>query len=82
MEDQGWGRYLSRIQYWTRWHVQLQWPFCFAFHIYWRAKDVPRSPSKAAAMTIKKMLYVYIGAHYDADAVYWFPSGYIGGKWK
>lgn len=58
--------YVSRIQKWCKWHVQLQWPLFFACHINIKGKP----------------LYFYLGAHRDADKVYWIPSAYIGLKWK
>jgi hypothetical protein len=73
--------YLSRVQYWTRWHVSLQWPLMLTFHVYWRETDVPSYPSKPQAMNVSRMLFVYFG-HRDADDVYWPISAYVGGKWK
>ena len=58
--------YLSRIQYKKDWHIQVQWPLFLACHI-----KIGQKP-----------LYFYIGAHRDADKVYWIPSVYIGLKWK
>lgn len=58
--------YLSRIQYKKKWHIQLQWPLFLACHI----------------QLGKRPLYFYIGAHRDADKVYWIPSMYIGLTWK
>ena len=74
--------YLSRVQYWTRWHFQIQWPFMVAFHIYWRAKDVPQEPNRLSDATIKKMFFFYGPGHRDGDAVYWCPSFFVGGSWK
>ncbi len=47
--------YLSRIQYWVDWHVQLAWPlfFCFSFH---RKGDLWMG---------------YVGLKRDADRVFW-----------
>ena len=59
--------YLSRIQYWCDWSIQLQWPLFFAFHFYYGRK---------------KVFYMYIGAHRDGDRVYWFPSMFVGLTWK
>lgn len=61
--------YLSRIQYWCRWSIQLQWPLFFAAHIY--TNRVKR-----------KVLYVYVGAKRDGDKVYWFPAIFIGRTFK
>lgn len=73
--------YLSRVQYYTRWHFAIQWPFLIQFHFYFKAKDVqifghPREESKG------KLFFFYLGAHRDADKVYWFPSAFIGLCWK
>lgn len=67
--------YLSRVQYWCRWSIQLQWPLFFAFHFYF--KDTPYP-----ANTDGKLVFFYIGAHRDGDKVYWFPSAYLGLNWK
>ena len=58
--------YLSRIQKWSTWSFQLQWPFFIAFHVKFK----------------KGMFYAYFGAHRDADRVYWIPSAFIGTKFK
>lgn len=55
--------YLSAIQYWCDWHVQLQWPFFFAFHV---------------KMFNNKIWYFRIGARRNADRFYDFPSAHIG----
>jgi len=59
--------YLSRIQLWCDWHIQVQWPLFFAFHVYYGKN---------------KLIYSYIGAKRDGDRVYWFPAVYIGFVWK
>jgi hypothetical protein len=73
--------YLSRIQYYTRWHFQIQWPFMVAFHFYFKAADVPEW-GKPRPDTDGKLFYCYFGAHRDADKVYWFPSAFVGLVWK
>lgn len=73
--------YLSRVQYYTRWHIQLQWPLMFAVHFYDHAKDVPVY-GQPRPDTDGKLTFFYVGAHRDADKVYWFPSAYIGRNWK
>lgn len=73
--------YLSRVQYYTRWHIQLQWPFMFAVHFYTRAADVPIQ-GLPRPDTDGKLWFFYFGAHRDADKVYWFPSAYLGRNWK
>lgn len=77
-----WSEYLSRIQYWTRWHFQISWPFMIAFHVYYRAEDVPQFPERPKNMSLKKMLYFYGPIHYDSDGVFWLFSFFIGGTWK
>jgi len=74
------GDYLSRIQYWKRWHIQVQWPFFIAFHFYFKADDVPCPWNEWD--TDGMLIYGYFGAHRDADKVYWFPSAYLGRNWK
>lgn len=71
------GGYLSRIQYWKRWHFQLQWPFFIAFHWYWNEEDVPAFPHRSS-----KVIYFYFGAHRDADKIYFIPSLFLGIGWK
>lgn len=73
--------YLSRVQYYTRWSFQVQWPFMVAAHFYMRAADVPEY-GKPRPDTDGKLWFFYIGTHRDADKVYWFPSAYIGSNWK
>jgi hypothetical protein len=73
--------YLSRIQYYTRWSFQIQWPLMIAFHCYFRAKDVPVYGQPRPNLD-NKLFFAYIGAHRDGDKVYWFPSAFIGLTWK
>jgi hypothetical protein len=73
--------YLSRIQYYKRWHLQIQWPFMIAFHFYFREADVP-SLIDPLPNTDNKLFYFYIGAHYDQDCIYWCPSAFLGATWK
>lgn len=73
--------YLSRIQYWTRWHFAIQWPLMISFHFYPKANDVP-VPGEVRPELDGKLWYAYWG-HYDADNVYWMLlSMYIGRNWK
>jgi hypothetical protein len=75
--------YLSRIQYWSRWHIQIQWPFFIAFHIYWKEEDVPPSPWRPLEDGIKHMIYFYWGFSRDSDKVYWLTLvPFIGGVFK
>jgi hypothetical protein len=73
--------YLSRVQYYTRWHFQIQWPFMVAFHVYFKAKDVPEY-GQPRPDTTNKLFYFYFGAHRDGDKVFWFPSAFLGLTWK
>jgi hypothetical protein len=73
--------YLSRIQYYTRWHFQIQWPFMVAFHVYFKTKDVPEY-GKPRPDTTNKLFYFYFGAHRDGDKCYWMPSAFLGLTWK
>lgn len=75
-------KYISRIQYWKRWHVQVHWPFMFAFHFYFKESDVLPTSVDSGASVDGKLFYFYIGAHYDQDCVYWFPSAFAGLTWK
>lgn len=72
--------YLSRIQRYTRWSFQIQWPFMVAFHFYWKKEDVPVYGEQKD--TDGKLWFFYFGAHRDADKVYWCPSAFIGRVWK
>lgn len=76
------GWYLSRIQYWTRWHLAVNWPLQVTFHMYWRDADVPAFPERNGKMTIKDMVYVYGPTHRDADKIYWILSFVFGGDFK
>lgn len=73
--------YLSRVQYYTRWAIQVQWPLMFAMHFYKKAADVPEW-GKPRQNTDGKLWFFYVGAHRDADKVYWFPSAFLGQVWK
>ncbi len=73
--------YLSRIQYYKRWHFAVQWPLTVSFHFYFKAKDVPWNQFQVG-QTDGKLLYFYWN-HFDADLVYWmFTSMYLGTHWK
>lgn len=76
------GYYLSRIQYWTRWHVQLQWPLFFAVHVYHRPLDVPMFPNEPREdLSIKRMFSFQIGFKRDGDGVSWLTM-FLGGRWE
>jgi hypothetical protein len=72
--------YLSRVQYWTRWHFQWAWPFLIAFHWYWKAEDVPAVMERID--TDGKLWFCYRGYHRDGDQVFWGDGGFLGRCWK
>lgn len=73
--------YLSRIQYWCRWHFAIQWPLMVSFHFYPKAADVPKYGEPRPELD-GKLWFAYWG-HFDADLVYWmFTSAYLGRNWK
>lgn len=73
--------YLSRIQYYTRWHFAVQWPLMVSFHFYPKAKNVPTS-FKLQLELDGKLWFAYWN-HFDADLVYWMvTSVYLGRNWK
>lgn len=75
--------YLSRIQYYCRWHIAVQWPLQISAHWYWRDTfEMPKFPNRPADTTIKDMIFVYGPIHRDGDVVYWLLSFFIGGAWK
>ena len=73
--------YTSVIQYWTRWHFLIQWPFHISFHVFWFEKDVMPEPARKD-FTLKNMVYVRFGARFDNDQIYWCPSLFIGGDFN
>lgn len=74
---------LSRCQYFKRWSFVWVSPFCFTFHIYWRAKDVPlEKDAWKNDFNITKLFFAYGPIHWDADLIYWILSFYVGGQWK
>ena len=58
--------YTSRIQYHMKWYIILQWPLSLIFKVSY--KD--------------KFLYGYGPIHYDADAVWWLFSFFLGTTYK
>lgn len=82
--------YLSRIQYYTRWHFAIQltvWdkiPLVFpmvSFHFYPKAVDVPVVNQPRPDLD-GKLWFAYWG-HFDADLIHWLvTSGYLGRNWK
>lgn len=75
------GYYLSRVQYYTRWHLAIQWPLMVSFHVYPKASDVP-VPGQPRSDSDGKLWFFYWN-HYDGDLVYWMlTSIYLGRNWK
>jgi len=73
--------YLSRIQYYTRWHIAVQWPLMISFHWYPKSSDVPIIGKPRGSLK-GKVWYGYWN-HFDADLVYWmFFSFFFGRTWK
>lgn len=75
------GCYLSRIQYWKRWHVAVQWPLMFSCHVYPKAADVPVY-GQPRPDTDGKLWFFYWN-HFDADWIYWMVTSiFFGRVWK
>lgn len=75
--------YLSRCQYYTRWSIQIQWPFLIAVHFYKKATDVPKYGSpRPSGFADGKIWFFYFGAQRNADKFSMFPAGYLGRNWK
>lgn len=73
--------YLSRIQYYKRWHIALQWPLMISMHWYPKASDV-LVPGKYRHSVKGKVWHAYWN-HFDADLVYWmFISAFVGRTFK
>lgn len=73
--------YVSRVQYFCRWHVLVQWPLGVSFHWYPRASDVPEE-WKVLPELDGKVVFGYWN-HYDADHIHWMViSVYAGLNWK
>lgn len=75
------GFYLSRIQPWCRWHVALQWPLFFNFHVIYCQKNVPTFPTYKSSFGIAKMFTFGIGFKRDGDKVYWLTAN-LGGNFE
>lgn len=72
--------YLSRIQYYCRWSLIIQWPLMICFHWYPKVGDVPYLGTRGDLDG--KVWYGYWN-HFDADSIYWMiTSAYIGRNWK
>ena len=75
------GSYLSRNQYYAKWHFQICWPFFIAFHCYTDGVVLPELNKPVPDMD-GKLKMAYFGAKRDADIVLWFPALYIGENFK
>ncbi len=73
--------YLSRIQPWCRWHISLQWPLFFNFHVIYRQKNVAKYPTYRSSFGIDKMVTFGIGCKRDADKIYWLTMN-VGGNFE
>lgn len=72
--------YLSRVQYYSRWHFAIQWPLMFSCHFYPDSRDIPIPFSRPDLDG--KVWFAYWN-HFDADLIYWMvTSAYIGRNWK
>ena len=75
------GMYLSRIQYYARWHFAIQWPLMVSCHVYPKAADVPHVDQPLPDTDGK--LWFFYWNHFDADLVYWMIiSIFLGRCWK
>lgn len=75
------GWYLSRVQYYKRWHVALQWPLMFSAHFYNKAEDVPSRAWPRPDSDGK--LWFFYWNHFDNELIYWMlTSLYLGRNWK
>lgn len=68
--------YFSRVQPWTQWHLALLWPLSIQFRVFFKAKDVV--PTGEHRDTDGQSFFTYLFSHFDADWVFWAPSGYVG----
>jgi hypothetical protein len=60
------GFYISRVQYWCDWHIQINWPAFICFHFKYGRTGV---------------IMAYAGWKRDTDA-WWFPTLWIGKGYK
>lgn len=73
--------YLSRVQYFSRWHFAIQWPLMVSFHFYPKVSDIP-APFREMADLDGKVWFAYWN-HFDSDLIYWvLTSAYVGRNWK
>jgi hypothetical protein len=69
--------YLSRAQYYCRWHIAIHWPLLVVVHYYPKQSDVlkpnvPREVSPETFWTFQR------GWPRDADGIYWGDGGFFG----
>jgi hypothetical protein len=86
------GFYMSRVQYYCRWHFAVQlvvWrklPLVvpmISFHFYPKAIDVPKYRRDFNSKALKGKVWFVYWNHFDADCVYWLvTSAYAGKNWK
>lgn len=71
--------YISRVQYWCRWHVALHWPLLITAHLYPNAGNVLKPGERG--QTDGKVYSFYRGWHRDGDRLYW-GDGAAGPNFK
>jgi len=71
--------YLSRMQLWSDWHIAIQWPIFFSYHIY----DIPDTAIKPGKKENRdgEITTAYAGAKRDTDC-FWFVSFFAGENFK
>jgi hypothetical protein len=74
------GWYLSRNQYWCRWHWQIAWPLFFCFHKYDDTTQVMAAGTRENKDN--QLTLGYIGAKRDADKVFWYVAAFFGRCFK
>lgn len=71
--------FLTRVQYYCRWHFFLQWPLYLNFHWYRKKEYVPTHPNHENLDG--KLIRFYMGAKRDGTPVYWFTALHLGLNW-
>lgn len=72
--------YLTRVQYWTRWHFALQWPLFISFHRYKSQADV--IPAGERGNRKGRLWMGYLGAKFDADWIFWWIAANFANTFK
>lgn len=76
-EGEGDERYLSRLQYFKRWHFVVFWPLMFNFHKYDKDFELPKPGFPMPS--IKGKGWFGYWSHFDEDRVFWMLiSVYLG----